>query len=472
MKDIIIIGAGIAGLSAALELEKRGIDYHLIDKNDRVGGAFETLKTKDYLVETGPHTFSSMSKEILNMVNELGIEEELIEANPNSHKRYIYNNGHLIPVPTSLKEFFKTELLTSDGKRTIFEELLINKEETEETIEDFFTRRFGRDVLRNLIQPYINGVYAGDVKKLSVNAVFPKLKELESKYKSVILGFLISKFSNGINFKREKITLYSFKEGLEFLPKEIYQRLKNKVTLNVDNLEVTRAKDCFIVSFKTNNKLLKYTTSSVLFATPAYVVKNFSHLFPNNYYSEIFHTEYVPIAVVNQLVESYRLNINLDGFGYLCAKEPHRKLLGTIWTSVVFRDRGPQDKILLTSYIGGTSFKKILDLGEEDIKNLVSKEVAEILYIPDHHAIETINVKVHPNAIPQYYIGHNEKVKRLEELITKNYGLFFTGNYLYGVSMNDTVKTSKKIVEKISQFLSLHRTKSTNEKIEVSVTNT
>lgn len=453
MKDVIIIGAGIAGLSTGFELQKNNIDFQILETSDRVGGVIETLKTGNCLIESGPNTFSSFSQDLLDLVNELGIEEELIEASSSSKKRYIYLNNQLMPLPSNLSEFFHTQILTKKAKWTIFEELFIEKEEKEESVEDFITRRFGREVLKNVIQPFLNGIFAGDVKKLSANSVFPKLKDLESRHKSILLGLILSNSKQFFN-PSKKLTLYSFKEGMEFLVQEIYKKIKNKVTLNTKDIEITRAKDCFIVTFKVNNKTINYPTSSVLFATPAYSVLNYSHLFPSKHFLELFNIEYAPISSVNQAIDRSKLNMDLDGFGFLSTKEPHRKLLGAIWTSSIFPSRAPSDKALLTSYIGGVHYKKITDQSNEEIQTIVTKELCETLHISDHHALETINIKTYINAIPQYNIGHLERVKKVETLMDKNYGLFFTGNYFQGISINDTVKTSKMVIEKIKRFLS------------------
>lgn len=450
MKDVIIIGAGIAGLSAGFELYKKNIDFHILEAQDRIGGIIESIRAGDILIENGPHAFSSVNKEIVDLVRDLDIEELLIGALPNSRKRYIYSLGQLIPVPTNFFEFFKTKLLSKEAKFTFFEELFIKKEEKEETVEEFFNRRFGTEVLKNLIQPFLNGVYAGDIKRLSVNAVFPKLKEYERKFNSVLLGFL---FSGSFKGSLKNMTLYSFKDGMETLPREIYEKIKNKVTLGVKGVEISRAKDFFIVTFKVNNKVINYTANSILFALPAYKIADFYYLFPDGYVNDFINIEYVPLYTVSQLALKSKVNFKLDGFGFLCIKEPHRKLLGSIWTSSVFPDRAPDGKVLLTTFIGGSNYKKVLELSEEEIAGISAKELCEILEIRDQSSIETVHIKRYENAIPQYNVGHLEKVMHIEELMDKNSGLFFTGNYLYGISINDTVKMSKVVVEKIKRYL-------------------
>lgn len=456
MKDVIILGAGIAGLSAAFELYKENIDFHVLENTERVGGVIESLQLDECLVENGPHAFSSANKEILNLVYELGLDESLIKAPPSSRTRYVYLSNQLIPVPTNLFDFFRTRLLSKEAKFTIFEEFFVKKVEKEETVEEFFNRRFGREVLKSLIQPFLSGVWAGDVKKLSVNAVFPKLKEFESKFKSVFLGFLLSKSFKG-SFKN--LTLYSFKEGMETLPGEIYKKIHNKVTLQAKDIEISKAKDFFIVSFKVNNKVINYTANSILFALPAYKIPDFYYLFPNSYVSDFLGIEYVPICTVSQLVDKLKIKFDLDGFGFLCTKEPHRKVLGSIWTSSVFSGRAPVEKVLLTTFIGGAGYKKVIEQSEEEIKNITSKELCEILRIEDQSCVETIHIKKYENAIPQYTLGHVERVMHIEELMNKNSGLFFTGNYLYGISLNDAIKTSKEVVQKIKKYLDLQRSR-------------
>ena len=453
MKDVIIIGAGIAGLSAGVELHKNNVDFQVLETSSRVGGSIETINIDDCLIETGPQTFSSISKETLDLVKDLNIEDFLIEADSVSKKRFVYYNNKLNSVPVSLSDFIRTELLSKDAKMTLFEDLFIKKSGNEESVEEFFTRRFGREVLKNLIQPYLNGVYAGDVKKLSANSVFPKLKELEEKHNSIIVGFVLSQLSKLFQSPFKKLTVYSFKDGLGFLIKELHEKLKTKITLNVKDIEITRAKDFYIVNFKSNNKVINYTANTILFAIPAYKLINFSYLLPDVYINDYFNLEYEPIAVINQLVEKSNVKNNLNGFGYLCTKEPHRKLLGTIWASSIFPGRAPQGKALLTSYLGGAHYRKVAEQSEEEISSLVSKEVSDILEVSPPDSIKTLHIKIHPHAIPQYNLGHSDKVKRIEELMDTNAGLFFTGNYLYGISLNDTIKTSKITVERRKAFL-------------------
>lgn len=450
MKDVIIIGGGIAGLSAAFELYKNNIDFQILETSDRVGGNIETLIIDDYIVESGPHTFSSSSHEILELVKELGIQESLVPANPNSKKRYIYLNNQLVCVPSSPVEFFKSDILSKEGKRTVFEEFFIKKEEKEENVEDFISRRFGREVLKNLIQPFLNGIYAGDIKKLSANAVFPRLKDLEKSYKSIILGLI---FSRKIKTSFKNLTLYSFNHGMETLTKELYEKLKNKITLNAKDIDISRAKDFFVTNFKANNKPINYTSNVILLAIPAHQMPNFSYLLPSKYLSDFSEIEHYPLATVTQVVDKSKLKKEPDGFGFLCTYEPHRKLLGTIWTSSVFPYRAPSNKVLLTSYIGGAHYKKVIDQPPEEISNLTKKEVSEVLNISDQNSISTLHVIVRPKAIPQYNMGHLDKVRRIEEIMKTNYGLFFTGNYLYGISINDTIKTSKSAVNKIKNYL-------------------
>ena len=463
MKDVIIIGAGIAGLTAGLELEEAGIDFQILESSNRAGGMLESVRKDNYLVETGPHLFSSVSAEIMELVKKLDLKEELIEANKDSKKRYICLNSNLISLPRNPVDLYKSGLLSKDAKWTLLEEFVIPKEIKEETIEQFFLRRFGREVLKNIIQPFLIGVYAGDVVKLSANAVFPELKELEKKYGSILGGFILSG-----KFKKlsSKCTFYSFKDGMETLGKRAGEKLKNNITFNTSDLQVTRAKDFFIVSYKVNNKQMNYTANSVLFAVPAYKIMDYSHLFPNKHFMELFETEYMPMVVVSQSIDKSKIGVNLDGFGFLCAHEPRRKLLGTLWESSIFLDRAPAEKALLTSFVGGAYHKKVLDQSEDEIISLISKELAEILQISDKNAFETVHVKTYPKAIPQYYVGHLEKVKRVEEMMDKNYGLFFTGNYIRGISVNDTIKTTKSVVKKIKRFLSTVRNDGTANDLE------
>lgn len=460
MKDVVIIGAGIAGLSCGLELNKAGMDFHILEASNRPGGLIESVRKDDYLIESGAHIFSSSSKALMDVIKDANLEDELLEASEDAKKRYIYLDNKLISIPRGPKEFINSKLLSKEGKMTIFEEFFISSTKHDESVEQFFQRKFGREVLKNIIQPYLAGVFAGDVKRLSAQAVFPELKKLESRYKSVLLGFFLSgKFKNFSS----KTKFYSFKEGMGTLPKGIYEKIKQHVSFNTSDIQVNRAKDCFIVSFKQGGKQVSYTTDSVIFAVPAYKVLEYSHLFPNRNTMELFELEYLPMAVVSQAIDKSKLKKDLDGFGYLCAQEPRRKLLGTLWCSSIFKNRSSRDKELLTSYIGGSYHKKVNEQSEEDIFSQVSKEVSEIMEISNPGDLENIHISVHSKAIPQYNLGHLDKVKKVEDMMGKNFGLFFTGNYFYGISINDTIETSKKVVAKVKEFLKIVKTQPIKE---------
>lgn len=452
MKDVIIIGAGIAGLSAAYEFHKDNLDFQVLEPEDRAGGVIETVQAEGALVENGPYTFSSYSKELLALIKRLGLEKDLQEADPKSRKRYIYLNNYLAPFPSSLPEFLKSELLSKDAKWTLLEEFILPRVQKEECVEDFISRRFGREALKNIVQPFLNGVFAGDVKKLSADAVFPKIKEIENTYKSVILGSFISKL--GDIFKgRKPLTLYSFKQGMEYLPYKLYEIMKSKVTLSAKNIEISRAKDFFIVTFTANNKTINYTTNSILFTIPANKIKEYGYLLPDEYLTDFSKIDYAPISTIAQTIDKSKLKFDLDGFGFLCTKEVHKKLLGTIWTSSIFPNRISNDKVLLNSFVGGAHFRKVAEMTKEEVSALAAKELAEVLQIPDPDSIKTINVKTYESGIPQYNMGHLSLVKRIEKLMDSKYGVFFAGNYLRGISINDTVKTSISTADKIKKFL-------------------
>lgn len=450
MKDVIIIGGGIAGLSAALELQKDNVDFELLEKSNRVGGNIESLNLEGHLVEKGPYTFTSSSKEIFELINDLDLKDELIESSDKSVNRYVYFQKQLMKVPMSIQELYKTDLLSKEGKKTLLEEFFIPKVDKEETVEEFISRRFGREILKNLVQPFLCGVFAGDVQKLSANSVFPKLKELERKYNSILAGIPLSK---GFNFSKEKHALYSFKQGMEVLPKKLAVQLGRKINYEVENIEIARAKDYFVITFTSSGKAYNYTTNAVLFATPAGEVLNYSHLLPNKESQDFFNIDYTPIATVAQTIKESKVKMNLDGFGFLCTKEPHRKLLGSIWTSSIFPNRSNGDEILFNSFIGGAYHPKVTKQSIEEIADLVSRELVEILKLSKSAQLKTINVKLYEKAIPQYAMGHVGRLRSVEEIMDRDFGLFFTGNYLYGISINDTVKTSKLMANRIKRFL-------------------
>ncbi len=224
-KKIIILGAGISGLTQAYLLTKEGYDVTVIEKKISAGGSMESVVENGYLFDRGPNSGLETTPLIGQLVDELNLQDQLIYANKAGNKRYILKNNNLIPLPMKPQEFLKTKLFSSKAKARVFAEPFIgrSKDGYYQSISDFVVRRLGQEFLDYAINPFVAGVYAGNPDNLSVKSAFPKLYQLEEKYGGLIIGTIksIKERKQRAEKSKQNAKMFSFKDGMQTLPKAI-----------------------------------------------------------------------------------------------------------------------------------------------------------------------------------------------------------------------------------------------------------
>ena len=222
-KNIVVLGAGISGLTVAYLLQKEGFRVTVIEKKSSVGGSIETVVKNGFLFDRGPNSTLETYPIIKTIIEDLGLSEELIYADSKGNKRYILKNNKLIPLPMSPPAFLSSKLFSTKAKLRLLAEPFIKKANKEESIAEFVKRRIGKEFLDYAISPFVSGVYAGDPAKLSVKYAFPKLYELEQKHRSLILGTIktIRERKKRAEKSKQSAKMFSFKKGMETLPNKI-----------------------------------------------------------------------------------------------------------------------------------------------------------------------------------------------------------------------------------------------------------
>ncbi|MDQ7037706.1 MAG: protoporphyrinogen oxidase [Aquificota bacterium] len=432
MEEVVVVGSGVSGLSTAYRLKKQGVNVVVYEKEDDIGGNIKTLKVDSYTIELGPQTVLA-DEEVLGFFRDLGLRP--VEASPSSKRRYILKKGKLIPVPLNPVSFLTSPLLSLRGKIRVFKEIFLSPVSGEESLADFVRRRLGEEVLTYLVQPFVSGVYAGDPEALSVRYAFPRLYALEKEFGSLIKG-AVKKRSFGPKGK-----LVSFEGGLRTLT----ERLAGEVEVRRENvvLRIRRKEDRFILDTRGG----KVEAKAVVVSSPAYTASYLLKDLSWSASSEFDSIDYPPVAVVNVGVKAGSVP---DGFGFLVPRVENRKILGAIFTSRIFKGRAPEDRDLLTVYLGGSTDRSVADMSEEEIAEAVEKDLTEILGVP---GVEVIKVKVWKKAIPQYTVGYGKYINLAREMEETFPGLFLTGNYLSGISVPDCIRYSEKVADKVVRYL-------------------
>lgn len=447
MTKITILGSGISGLSLGWflkQLHGDDIDLQILEKAPRPGGLICSLQKDGFLFELGPHSirFSGSGEETLNLIQELGLQKELIQADPSSNIRYLYMQNQLQQVPNSLKSMLFSPVakgLASGFFRDLFAPASINEDES---IEEFIKRRFGLQVANNLMDPFISGIYAGDIQKLSIRACFPFLHEWEKKYGSIIKGAFKSRGKK----QNAKTGIFSLKMGLQQMITLLAERLQEHLHLSSEIKAISPEKKGALLTLADGSNIFTDHLYSTL--PPASLLALFEGPFPElgRLLAEI---PSAPIAVVNL---GYRCKaLNKKGFGYLIPSKENEKILGVIWSSLVFPQQNQQpEETRLTVMIGGARMNTFLEYAESDFLDIALDALERHLGIikePD-----CSHVTIHQKAIPQYLVGHPLRLQAIEAFLVRHLPyLTFHGNGFYGISINDCIQRSKHLSKQSSR---------------------
>lgn len=452
---IVVLGAGISGLATAYWLDNQGYDIKILEAKNEPGGSMESREEDGFLIDYGPNSGLYTTPLIGQLVNELGLEEQFMYANDKGNKRYIFRNDELHALPTNPVAFLKTGLFSKKAKARLLIEPFIGRSEDGyyQSISDFVIRRLGREFLDYAINPFVSGVYAGNPDILSVKSAFPKLYRLEEVYGGLIKGFFKGARERKKRKEESKQTarMFSFKSGMQTLPRAIADRLNSKIIYNCTVENVNKSGNGYDVSFTRMNSPDKIFAHIVLSAIPAYQA---GLVFGNKdketlkHFNEIY---YPPVKVLYLGYKKEDVGRELDGFGFLVPAIENKSFLGAIWSSVLFSDRANDKYAVFTLFIGGARSPEIFNENNEKLIEKVIKEFNVIMGIRNVPVL--VKEKMWSKAIPQYNIGHIEHERFFKDYETGNPGIFLSGNYRGGVAVGDCIINSELTANRINDYV-------------------
>jgi len=450
-KKIVILGAGISGLTTAYILRKDGFDVTILEKNGQAGGTMESTRIDGYLFDKGPNSGLETTPLIGELVRELHIEGEFLYGSQEANKRYILRNNQLHPLPMTPGAFLKTKLFTPQAKARLFAEPLIGRSRDGyyQSIADFVKRRLGSEFLDYAINPFIAGVYAGDPKQLSVKSALPKLYALEEKYGGLMIGTVRSHNERKRRAEKAKshAKMFSFKNGMQELPLALADSLKENIVNEAEVISVRKNDIDYTVTYNLSGEAKEVKTPVVLSAMPAYhAAKVFTEL--DGKLTEHLNAVYYPPVIVLYLVYNKKdIGQPLDGFGFLVPQVEKKSFLGALWSSVIFPDRTSEDKAALTVFIGGSRDPEVEKYDKELLYKRVKNELHEIMQITAEPVFTS--ERFWKKSIPQYNIGYIEHERYFYQFEENFPGLYLGGNYRGGISVGDCIKNSDNLAQKI-----------------------
>lgn len=455
MEKIVVVGAGISGLTVAYWLKKEGINAKIIEANSEVGGNIKTVSHDGFVFDTGPNSGLETTPLISQLVSELNLNDEFIYANKEANKRYILRNGILHPLPLNPKDFLTTKLFSTTGKLRVLMEPFVGKSKDGyyQSVAQFVRRRLGEEFLDYVINPFVSGVFAGDPENLSVKSAFPKLYRLEKVYGGLFKGMIkgAKERKKRTEKSKQEAAMFSFKSGMYALIKALSENLKDQIFVNNKVTTLEKKDDHYVLKILHNDNTISIETESVLFTIPAYAVAEILKNKDGVLFNHLSTIYYPKVLVLNLIYKKEKIGQPLDGFGFLIPEKEKKKFLGAIWNSAIFPNRGDDNYASFTLFVGGARQSNLFENELDEVNKSVINEFETIMKIDEGPV--SINYRLWEKAIPQYSLGYIEKEKAMDEF-EKNYpGVFLGGNYRGGISVADCIINSRIHSERIINFV-------------------
>lgn len=433
---VIIIGAGINGLALARKLDRRGIDYVLLEAGEQVGGYIRSEKVGDYWLEYGPNSLLC-DAETDSILEAIGLKSAIVPASEVSKHRYIFRKGKYRKLPASPPGLLFNGFFSWKTKLAVFSELYKRSEGDEnETLSQFFKRRFSQEIVDYPLNTFVAGIYAGDPDKLLVRKTFPVLKDYEKNYGSVLRGAI----KNKSGARKRSIT---FRNGMQQLPRTLANGLN--IRLNTPVAQILTEGESYTVQLQNGEEL---QASQVVLAVPAFVAARLLANSKPAFAALLEKVSYPPMAVVHSVFEKSAVGFPLDGFGGLHPQRENLFTAGSIWSSSVFPGKAPKNQVLLTTFIGGELYRERASFSQKEILKHTTEELQKVYQISQQPIFQRF--MRWERAIPQYD-HHIVPVHEKAEAEEKN-GLWVAANWKDGISIADALRKAPNIADRIHAY--------------------
>lgn len=450
---IVIIGAGIAGLTLAWKLKKAGMNPTLIESSDQVGGAIRTVREEGYVADLGPNTLLLKDPEVKKFLEEdLELKSKVTAAGPGGKNRFILRRGRVVALPSGPGSAIFGPYLSPIGKlRALLEPVFCGKPAAgEESVAAFMRRHFGEEVLQTLVDPFVSGIFAGDPEKLSIRETFPPLVETEKQHRSIILGNFKNRKKKSAD-SGPKPALISFTGGLGTLVDTLREGLGDSLSLKTSIHSIERENGQWKIEAEGPGGRCEWTAQRLVLATNARGALGLP--LPGEVAAPLGEAlKDLPLASLVSVALGFpreAVGHPLDGFGFLIPHQERKSFLGCLFPSSLFPSRAPDGKVLLHVFAGGARHPEAMDWDDPTLLQNILPELRSFLNIS--HDPDFCRIIRWPDSIPQTNVGHHSRRAAMEALEEKFPGLHLAGSYRYGIAVPQCIRSSLDLADRLGQ---------------------
>ena len=450
-KDIVIIGAGLTGLTLGHYLKKAGFSVTIIEKENRTGGVINSYREKGFLFESGPNTGVLSHPEVVELFEELENHCKLITANPEAKKRYIWKGKKWVAIPSGPISAITTPLFKLKDKFKVLGEPW-RKPGTNpmENLSDFVIRRLGQSILDYAVDPFVSGVYAGDTDYLIPKYALPKLYNLEQNYGSFIKGTIQKAKEKKDNPRMQKATreVFSAEGGLCELSNALTKSVEEKnVLLACENTSIIPDGKEFTIKFSQTGKPKVIKANKVITTVGGYILPQVLPFLNEKQSKPFSNLKYAKVAQVILGFNKWT-GTDINAFGGLVPSKENKKVLGVLFTSSFFANRAPIGGALLSVFMGGVRRPEQVEMSDNELLDVLREEIPSMMGL-DSLKPDLVRIFRYHHAIPQYGADSKERFETIDELQNQYPGLILAGGIRDGIGMADRIKQAKTIADQI-----------------------
>jgi oxygen-dependent protoporphyrinogen oxidase len=450
---VVVVGGGIAGLAAARQLEAlvSEVEIVLVERSERLGGKLLTEREHGFVVEGGADSFLSRKPRGVGLVEELGFVDELVGRRPENSRTFMRRGDELHPlpegltgmIPTDLRALESSALLSPEGRKRLAGEVHVPAQPTDadESIASFVSRRLGREAYERLVEPLMMGIYGGDGEQLSLQATFPNLRALELEHGSVLRGLAAQPAASSVY-----PPFLSLREGMGALVEAIAAELRAaEIRTGRTATRLRRTASGYDVVLDGGDVV---GAEGVVVATPAFAAAEILAELDPGLAKEHAEIPYASSAIVTLAYPSGARP--LDGYGYVVPRSEGSDVLACTWSSSKWEGRAPVGAVLIRVYLGRFGGRDVTADSDEKLVERAREElrILQIEAEPDRTWIHRW-----PRGMPQYVLGHPERLERIDAALERHPGLALAGAAYRGVGIPDCIHSGEEAARSLARSL-------------------